>query len=81
MEYRVFRLFCSEEYREIFIAELAELGFDMMQETETGLEAFSENQELNNSITDDLLKKYSTLGISAGNASPVFSVSFSVSAA
>lgn len=64
MEYKVFKLKCPEDLRDIFIAELGELGFDMMQETDYGLEAFSENEKLGKADTDILLEKYGSLKIS-----------------
>ena len=64
MDYRVFVLKCKPEVREIFVAELAELGFDMMQETDEGIEAFSEAETFDESSTDELIKRYQHLGVS-----------------
>lgn len=63
LSYKVFSLQCPEAYREIFIAELAELGFDMMEETETGIKAFSESDDINTSMTEELLNRYEEIGV------------------
>lgn len=63
MDYRVFTVTCTEEFKDIFIAELAEIGFDTMQETETGIEAFSENNQVEESATTKLLKRYAHTGV------------------
>lgn len=48
MEYLEFKIKCREEYTEILIAELAEVGFDSFLETEEGMSA---------SISQDLFQK------------------------
>lgn len=48
MEYLAFTIHCKEEFRDILIAELAEVGFDSFLETEMGMSA---------SITEDLFNK------------------------
>lgn len=48
MEYLQFTIQCKEEYKDIIIAELAEVGFDSFLETETGISA---------SVTDHLFVK------------------------
>lgn len=40
MDYLEFKIKCLEEFREILIAELAEVGFDAFQETDEGLDAY-----------------------------------------
>jgi ribosomal protein L11 methyltransferase len=40
MDYLEFKIKCLEEFREILIAELAEIGFDSFQETEEGIDAY-----------------------------------------
>ena len=64
MEYRVFKLSCPEDYREIFIAELSAIGFEMLQELEDGVEAYSESTEIENSDIESILDRYSALGVS-----------------
>ncbi|EPR67171.1 50S ribosomal protein L11 methyltransferase [Cyclobacterium qasimii] len=40
MEYLEFKISCKEEYREILMAELANIGFDSFLETPTGFDAY-----------------------------------------
>lgn len=40
MDYLEFKIKCLGEFREILIAELAEIGFDSFQETEEGIDAY-----------------------------------------
>lgn len=48
MEYLEFKIACNEEYRDILIAELAEIGFDSFMETDKSIEAY---------ITEDLFDR------------------------
>ena len=41
MDYLEFKITCLEEFREILIAELAEIGFDSFLETEEGIDAYA----------------------------------------
>jgi ribosomal protein L11 methyltransferase len=41
MDYLEFKIKCLEEFREILIAELAEIGFDSFLETEEGIDAYA----------------------------------------
>lgn len=49
---------CQPEYTEILIAELAEAGFGMFMETETGFEADAEETEVDASLIDSIREKY-----------------------
>ena len=44
MEYAVLKLTCPEEFRDIFAAELGEAGFDMLLETEEGVEGYIDSE-------------------------------------
>ena len=44
MEYAVLKLTCPEEFRDIFVAELGEAGFDMLLETEEGVEGYIDSE-------------------------------------
>ncbi|MEX2593393.1 MAG: 50S ribosomal protein L11 methyltransferase [Anditalea sp.] len=48
MEYLEFKIKCREEFKDILIAELAEVGFDSFLETDSGIEAY---------ISEDLFEK------------------------
>lgn len=50
---------CHAEYTEILIAELAEAGFGMFMETESGFEADAEETEVDASLIDAIREKYS----------------------
>ncbi len=55
---------CSEEFKEILIAELGALGFESMLEKETGIEAYILDDQFNSDDIEDLLKRYSSERIS-----------------
>jgi ribosomal protein L11 methyltransferase len=55
---------CTEEFKEILIAELYSLGFDSMMETEEGLEAYVLINDFNKNALDELVKQYSDAHIS-----------------
>jgi ribosomal protein L11 methyltransferase len=52
------QIICNPEVSEILIAELSQLGFDTFMETETGLEAFAEQEDYNREETESVLKRY-----------------------
>ncbi|EAZ82213.1 50S ribosomal protein L11 methyltransferase [Algoriphagus machipongonensis] len=58
MDYLEFKIACLEEYREILIAELAEIGFDSFLETEEGIEAYAPENDFDRSSFDELIDKY-----------------------
>jgi ribosomal protein L11 methyltransferase len=55
---------CSEEFKEILIAELYALGFDSMMETETGLDAYVIIEDFDLPILEELTARYSEANIS-----------------
>ena len=59
MEYAVFTLKTPPDWREIFVAELAELGFEMMEETDDGISAVVEESRRSEMNVDAILAKYS----------------------
>ena len=58
MDYLEFKIICLEEYREIMIAELVEIGFDSFLETEDLLIAYILESELNREHFDQLIQEY-----------------------
>jgi len=58
MDYLEFKINCLEEFREILIAELAEIGFDSFLETESGVDAYSSMLEFNRDSFDQLIERY-----------------------
>lgn len=50
---------CAPEFNEIFVAELAEAGFDTFMENENGLEAFVEEEKFDHEAVEEIKKKYS----------------------
>src|SRR5690606_12811218 len=62
MEYLEFKIACNEEYREILIAELAEIGFDSFLETKIGIEAYITEDLFDRHAFDEVIEKYSAVG-------------------
>lgn len=62
MEYLEFKIACNQEYREILIAELAEIGFDSFLETEVGIEAYITEDLFDRNAFDKVIEKYSIVG-------------------
>jgi ribosomal protein L11 methyltransferase len=58
MYYIKLQIHCNSAFSEIFIAELAEMGFETFEETEKGLEAYIEEEKYNPSIIHSLEEKY-----------------------
>jgi len=58
MDYIQVTITCLEEYREILIAELADIGFDSFLETDSGLEAFVSQEGLSREALDQLIDRY-----------------------
>ena len=58
MDYLQVNLTCLEEFREILIAELAEIGFDSFLETDTGVEAFVQEDLLDREAFAQLIEQY-----------------------
>jgi ribosomal protein L11 methyltransferase len=59
MDYLEFKINCLEEFREILIAELSEIGFDSFLETEEGIDAYSLSQGFNREAFDQVIANYS----------------------
>lgn len=55
---------CQPEYAEILIAELAEAGFDMFMETDTGFEADADESAVDAPMIEVIREKY-------GNVTPL----------
>lgn len=65
MEYLEFKIKCREEFREILIAELAEVGFDSFLETDVGIEAYILDNLVDREAYEGVIDKYkSEAGIS-----------------
>lgn len=52
------QVICDSEYAEILMAEIAEAGFDSFLETDTGFEAYVENDRFNKKQLEDIQEKY-----------------------
>ncbi|UII34140.1 50S ribosomal protein L11 methyltransferase [Fulvivirga ulvae] len=52
---------CSEDFSEIIIAELGELGYNSMMETEDGVEGYIEIEKFSGQDVKDLVAKYAKL--------------------
>lgn len=58
MDYLEFKITCAEDFREILIAELAEIGFDSFLETETGLDAYAPEVDFNREAYEQVIENY-----------------------
>lgn len=58
MDYLEFKITCLEEFREILIAELAEIGFDSFLETEEGIDAYAPEADFDRGKFDELISNY-----------------------
>ncbi|UCS94510.1 50S ribosomal protein L11 methyltransferase [Echinicola marina] len=58
MDYLEFKINCTEEYNEILIAELAEVGFDSFLETDQGIEAYIQEDLFDRAAYDEVIEKY-----------------------
>lgn len=58
MDYLEFKITCAEDFREILIAELAEIGFDSFLETETGLDAYAPEVDFNREAFEQVIENY-----------------------
>lgn len=58
MEYREFKILCLEEYREILIAELSEIGFDAFLETEEGFECYFPTDSFSSAPFQAIIDRY-----------------------
>src|SRR5690554_2698697 len=60
MEYLEFKITCTEEYKDILIAELAEVGFDSFLETDQGIEAYIAEDIFEREAYEEVISKYQT---------------------
>ncbi|MGY6520846.1 MAG: 50S ribosomal protein L11 methyltransferase [Mongoliitalea sp.] len=58
MQYLEFKISCSEDFREILIAELSEVGFDSFLETDTGFDAYIPEDQLERSSYEEVIARY-----------------------
>jgi ribosomal protein L11 methyltransferase len=58
MEYLEFKIKCRDDFREILMAEMSEIGFDSFLETEEGFDAYVEAGSLNRPAVDAVFLKY-----------------------
>jgi ribosomal protein L11 methyltransferase len=58
MQYLEFKINCKEDFREILIAELAEVGFDSFLETDTGLDAYIEEKSFQRVSCQEVVNRY-----------------------
>ena len=58
MQYLEFKISCDEHYREILIAELAEVGFDSFLETDEGFDAYIPEDSLDRLAFDEVIGRY-----------------------
>jgi ribosomal protein L11 methyltransferase len=49
---------CKDDFREMLLAEIADAGFDTFMETETGFEAYAEQESYDQPKLDELKNKY-----------------------
>ncbi len=60
MEYLEFKITCVEEFREIIIAELAEIGFDSFLETDEGVDAYIEENLFDRDLYQEVIERYAS---------------------
>jgi ribosomal protein L11 methyltransferase len=58
MYYTRLQVICDPDFSEILMAEIAEAGFDTFMETEKGFEAYGEEHNANDSLTNEIKEKY-----------------------
>lgn len=61
MYYTKLQVQCDQEFVDILTAELADIGFDTFLETDSGLEAYVEEEKFDRDALDQLKERYSTL--------------------
>lgn len=62
MDFIEIKLTCSQELSEILLAELSYIGFDTFEESETGLNAYIEEDKLEEDVLNEIIDRYSSLG-------------------
>lgn len=58
MEYLEFKISCKEAYREILMAELANIGFDSFLETDIGFDAYILQEDQNEQLWQEVMERY-----------------------
>jgi ribosomal protein L11 methyltransferase len=58
MDYLEFKINCLDEFREILIAELSEIGFDSFLETEEGIDAYTLQDGFDREAFDAIIARY-----------------------
>ncbi|AEL25077.1 50S ribosomal protein L11 methyltransferase [Cyclobacterium marinum] len=58
MEYLEFKISCREAYREILMAELANIGFDSFLETDTGFDAYIPQEDQDEKLWNEVISRY-----------------------
>ncbi|MDH5397259.1 MAG: 50S ribosomal protein L11 methyltransferase [Cyclobacteriaceae bacterium] len=59
MEYAVLKVSCPDQWKDIMVAELADAGFDTMEETDNGLDAYVEEGEKEKIDVESVMERYS----------------------
>ncbi len=62
MDYLEFKIKCLDEFREILIAELSEIGFDSFLETEEGIDAYTLEEDFDRKAFDVVISQYQEEG-------------------
>lgn len=62
MDYLEFKIKCLEEFQEILIAELAEIGFDSFLENEDGIDAYILESEFDRDKFTEVISEYQVAG-------------------
>lgn len=62
MDYLEFKITCLDEFREILIAELSEIGFDSFLETEEGIDAYTLEEGFDREAFDAVIAQYKEEG-------------------
>jgi len=62
MDYLEFKIKCLDEFREILIAELSEIGFDSFLETEEGIDAYTLKADFDREAFDEIISQYKEEG-------------------
>ena len=62
MDYLEFKIKCLDEFQEILIAELAEIGFDSFLENEDGIDAYMLESEFDREKFTAVISEYQEAG-------------------
>lgn len=62
MDYLEFKIKCLDEFREILIAELSEIGFDSFLETEEGIEVYASADDFDRNTFMEVIDRYRKSG-------------------